>query len=180
MFQTGLFSSGLLSLAVYLLQSYAIYRVCVVRGLPNPFFAFIPFLQLYMLGMIGDSLKYRSRQIDNLLGRIPLSYALPLISIAGSILRYPLSLMASLLISIGTVIVYYLIFVQYAPKSHLLFTVIACLPTFAIILNILTVLPIVGKIFALVSGIISLATILTQVAGPLLILYSLKGYRNYR
>ena len=179
-FWSGNLLANLLTIGVYLLESYAIYRLAVVRGLPNPIFAFIPFFQLFILGQIGDSMKYLNTQINSLLGNIPLAYALPLLSIAGSFFRYPLSVMCALLVSIGTLLVYYLVFFFYARKTCVLFTVIACLPTVVMVLAIFSMLPMVGRAFGFLAGILSIATVIAPVAGPLLVLYSIRGYRHYR
>ena len=171
---------NLLALAVYLLESYAIYRLAVIRGLPNAIFSFIPFLQLFMLGAIGDTLKYQNRSINNLLGNLPLAYALPIISVAGSILRYPFSLLAELLVSLGTVVVYYLVFFWYARKNCVLFTVIACLPVLVAVLAIFAALPLVGGVFALAAGLLGIAAVVAPIAGPLLVLYTIRDHRGYR
>lgn len=171
---------GLIPLIVYLLQSYAIYRLAVVRGIPNPLFAFIPFFQLFMLGQIGDSLKYRSDWVRDLLGRIPLTYALPLISIAGSLLRYPLSVLASLVVSLGMLVVYYLVYYHYAGKLCIPFTIFTCLPVLLSILTILSVIPFLGKLFEPIISVLMIASSLAPIIGPILILFCLKNYRNYR
>lgn len=174
---TGSLLGSVLALGVYLLQSYSIYRLAVVRNLPTPIFAFIPFFQLFMLGQIGDSLKYMDRQINNLFGNIPFAYALPLLSIAGSILRYPLSGITSLLSSFGMLLIYYLVFSFYARRHYILYTAICCLPLLVTALSILSALPVFGIFFALASGFLSIAAIITPVAGPLLILHCLRGRR---
>ncbi|MEG1869502.1 MAG: hypothetical protein RR205_01495 [Oscillospiraceae bacterium] len=176
---TAGFISGVISLAVYLLQSYAIYKVSVVRSLPNPIFAFIPFFQLFMLGQIGDSLRYKKPTIDNLLGSIPLAYALPLLSIITAILAYPFSLLGSLLTSLGTIIVYYLLFSFYTPKQAILFTAISSLSLIMVILSILSSLPLIGGVFVVIASVLSILTALTPVVGPLLILYAVKDYKKY-
>ena len=135
--------STILSIGVYLLESYAIYRLAIIRNLPNPIFAFIPFFQLFMLGQIGDSLKYLNPQVNSMFGNIPLSYALPLISIAQSLLRYPFSGIANLVLA----------------------------------LSILSVIPVFGAFFGMAGIVLGLASILTPVVGPLLILYSIRGRR---
>lgn len=100
-----------------------------MRGLPNPFFAFIPFFQLFMLGQIGDSMKHLNRRVYDVFASVPLAYALPIVSVAAVLLRYPFSTLADLLVSVGTLVVYYLVFYFYARKQCVLFTVIAGLPT---------------------------------------------------
>lgn len=176
----GSFLTSLLSLGVYLLQSYAIYRLAVVRGLPNPLFAFIPFFQLFMLGQIGDSMKHLNGRIYDVFANVPLAYALPIVSVASVLLRYPFSTLADLLVSVGTLVVYYLVFYFYARKQCVLFTIIAGLPTLVSILTILSLMPVVGGAFILAAGILSIASVITPVVGPLLILYSIRDYRMYR
>ncbi|GKH47469.1 MULTISPECIES: hypothetical protein [Anaerotruncus] len=176
----GSFLTSLLSLGVYLLQSYAIYRLAVVRGLPNPFFAFIPFFQLFMLGQIGDSMKHLNRRVYDVFASVPLAYALPIVSVAAVLLRYPFSTLADLLVSVGTLVVYYLVFYFYARKQCVLFTVIAGLPTIVSILAILSLMPLIGGAFIYAAGILAVAAVVTPVVGPLLILYSIRGYRMYR
>lgn len=179
-FSSGNLFTGLLALGVYLLQSYAIYRLAVVRGLPNPFFAFIPFLQLFMLGQIGDSMKHLNRRIYDVFASVPLAYALPIVSIAAALLRYPFSTLADLLVSVGTLVVYYLVFYFYARRQCVLFTIIAGLPTLVSILAILSLMPVIGAVFSIAAGVLAIAAIVTPVVGPLLILYSIRGYRMRR
>ena len=165
----------LLVILVYLLESYAIYRLSVVRGLPIPLLAFVPFFQLYMLGQIGDSLKYTNRTIDDLLGQIPLAYALPLLSIAGSLLRYPLTLFISMVSALAMVIVYYLVFSFYEPKLSILFTAICSLNFVFYVLLILSRVPVLGGVAGQLGGVVLQLLQFTPVLGPLLILYCLRG-----
>ena len=168
----------ILVILVYLLESYAIYRLAVVRGLPMPVLAFIPFFQLYMLGQIGDSLKYMNRTVNDLLGQIPLAYALPLLSIAGSLLRYPLTLFISMVSSLVMLVVYYLVFSFYEPKFSILFTAICSLNFIFYVLLILSRVPFLGGIAGVLGGIVLELLQYTPVVGPLLILFCLRGYRR--
>ncbi len=125
----------LLSLAVYLISSYAIYKVARVRFIPNAWLAFIPFFSLYMLGMIGDSLKYNHYKFNAYIGDIPLAYALPLAAIlqnflpAIPVLGGPAVTLLGLALSAAQIMVYYFIFSLYAdPKNILLFTVLSIIP----------------------------------------------------
>lgn len=177
MFTVFTFSNSILRLLVYLLQSYAIYRLASVRNLPNPVFAFIPFFRLYMLGMIGDSLKYMNRQVNDLFGRIQFSLALPIISIATSILAYPFNSIASLLLSFAQLLMYYLIFSFYVPRLCTLFTAICALPTVVLVLSILSQFPLFGLLFGVANMFVVLAATVTPVVAPLLILYSIRGRR---
>ena len=111
---------------------------------------------------------------------VPLAYALPIVSVALVLLRYPFSTLADLLVSVGTLVVYYLVFYFYARRQCVLFTVIAGLPTIVSVLAILSLMPLVGGVFVYAAGILAIASVITPVAGPLLILYSIRGYRMYR
>lgn len=168
----------LLTILVYLLESYAIYRLAVVRGLPMPLLAFIPFFQLYMLGQIGDSLKYLNRTVNDLLGQIPLAYALPLLSIAGSLLRYPLTLFISMVTALALLVVYYLVFSFYEPKLCILFTAVCSLNFVFTVLLILSRVPVLGGVAGALGVVVLRLLQFTPFIGPLLILYCLRGYRR--
>ena len=151
MFHAFYVSSQMVSLAVYLVSAFALYKLGRMRCINTPWLAFIPFFNLYVMGYIGDTLKYQSPQLNRYLYNLPLAYALPLLSIFSSIgvrlpfiggLTYSLLSLASWVL---TVVVYYLIFLQYAYRQRILFTILSVIP----------------------------------VVGPILILYSLRGYRNY-
>lgn len=58
--------------------------------------------------------------------------------------------------------------------------VIAGLPTIVSILAILSLMPLIGGAFIYAAGILAVAAVVTPVVGPLLILYSIRGYRMYR
>ncbi len=140
----------LISLAVYLLSSYAIFKVAKIRFIPNAWLAFIPFFSLYMIGYIGDSLKYNHYKFNAYLGDVQLAYALPIAAIiqnflpAIPLLGGPANTLVSLLLWAAQIMVYYFIFSLYSePKQILLFTVLSIIP----------------------------------VVGPLLILYALKDRR---
>lgn len=126
---------SLIGLAVFLLNGYAFYKISKLRFLPYPWMTFIPFLSLYMQGLIADSLKYRHYTINSYLGNIPLAYALPLVSILNNVIaRLPLiggvaSLVVVLALWAAQVLVYYLIFSQYAEENQVvLFTVLSIIP----------------------------------------------------
>lgn len=173
------FLMNLLSLGVYLLNSYAIYRLATVRGLPNPLFAFIPFFKLFMLGQIGDSLKYRNRYLGDVLESVPLAYALPLISIFTSLLAYPFSSITMFLGLAGQVVVYYLVFDYYTPKFCALFTILSCASVLVAFLMMLSFLPLVGGIFSMAAKLLSILSVISPIIGPLLVIYAVKDYKNY-
>lgn len=138
----GLLSS-LLSLAVYLLGAYALYKVARLRFLPNAWLAFIPIFNLYMIGMILDSMKYNHYKINHYLSDVPLSYVLPIAALVSNLLPViPLiGDLAVLLISLGLwlaeLLMYYFIFDLYAePKNTNLFTLLSVIPLLGPILTL--------------------------------------------
>ena len=143
---------GLLSLGLYLLSSYAVYKVAKIRFIPNAWLAFIPIFSLYMVGLIIDSLKYNHYKINQYISDIPMAYALPIASLAASsllpmipILGAPAAALIEVALWVAQVLMYYFLFSLYSePKHTLPFTVISAL---------------------------------IPLAGPVLILYTLKDRR---
>lgn len=130
----ALFTS-LISLAVFLLNGYAFYKISKLRFLPYPWFTFIPFLSLYMRGLIADSLKYRHPGLNAYLSEIPLAYALPFAAVINNFTGFiPLiggivSLVLGLLLWAAQVMIYYFIFSQYAEEGQVLpFTLLSIIP----------------------------------------------------
>lgn len=143
---------SLLTLGLYLLSSYALYKVAKVRFIPNAWLAFIPVFSLYMVGLIIDSLKYNHYKINHYICDIPMAYALPLASIAASsilpmipILGSPAAALIEVALWIAQVLMYYFVFSLYGEPKH--------------------TIP-----FTLLSTFIPLA-------GPILVLYVLKDRR---
>lgn len=141
--------SSIISVAIYFISAFAFYKLAKMRSLPCPWMAFIPFLSLYIIGYIGDTLKYNTAPFNRWLNDIPLAYALPLLSIASSLsytliwgLGSMISTILNLLVFLGQVAVYLFVFSQYAPENKYLFTALSVIP----------------------------------VVGPCLILYSLRDY----
>ncbi len=142
---TGSLISALIGLAVYFIQSYAIYKVAKLRFIPNAWMAFIPFLQLYMMGYIGDTLKYNHYKINAYIADIPLAYALPIASILTNvapsvpILGGPAAAILALAVFAGELMVYYFIFSLYAdPKNATIYTVLSIIPLVGPILVLYT------------------------------------------
>ena len=141
--------TNMISLAIYIVSAFAFYKLAKLRCLNNAWLAFIPFFSLYIIGYIGDTLKYNTAHFNRYLSDIPLAYALPLLSIFSSVAyAVPLlgglvSSLLNLLVYLGQVLVYLFVFQQYAPQNKFLFTILSLIP----------------------------------VVGPLLILYATRGYR---
>lgn len=132
-----------LSLAVYLLGAFAIYKVAKIRFLPNAWLAFLPLFNLYMYGQIIDSLKYNHYKINHYISDIPMAYALPILSLASTfcvavpMLGGVLSVVISLILWVSEIIMYYFLFSLYADPKH-------CIP-----FTVLSVIPLVGPILIL-------------------------------
>lgn len=146
----GLWS--LIQLAIYVLSAFAFYKLAKIRCIENSWMAFIPFLSLYIIGYIGDTLKYNNRTVNSYLSQVPLAYALPLGSLVASVSGViPLigglfGQLIQLAIFLGQILVYFLVFDHYAEANQrVLFTALSIIP----------------------------------VVGPILILYTLRGYKNY-
>ena len=73
--------TNMISLAIYIVSAFAFYKLAKLRCLNNAWLAFIPFFSLYIIGYIGDTLKYNTAPFNHYLSDIPLAYALPLLSI---------------------------------------------------------------------------------------------------
>lgn len=135
---TGSLITTLLSLAVYLIGSYAFYKLAKIRMLPNAWLAFIPVFSLYITGMIGDSLKYNHYKINHYISEIPLAYALPILSLASTVignvpvLGSPLVAVIELVLWAAQIMVYYFVFSLYAEPKH-------CIP-----FTVLSIIPVVG------------------------------------
>ncbi len=129
-----LIRSNFILFAVYLISAFAFYKLAKIRYVPNPWLAFIPFFSLYIIGYIGDTLKYNTAPFNRYLSDIPLAYALPIMSIASSVMwAFPfvgglIVGLCNLLVYLGQVLVYLFVFQQYAPENKFLFTVISLIP----------------------------------------------------
>lgn len=125
---------GFVQLALYLVTAFSFYKLANIRRIPNAWLAFIPFFQLYIVGYIGDTLKYNTAPFNRYLSDIPLAYALPLLSILSGVVGvFPLigfigSSLMSLLVFVGEVLVYLFVFEQYAPQNKFLFTALSLIP----------------------------------------------------
>lgn len=139
---------SMIQIAVYVVSAFAFYKLAKIRCINNAWLAFIPFFSLYIIGYIGDTLKYNTAPFNRYLSDIPMAYALPIGSIIASVASaLPLigglaSGILELLVYVGQILVYLFVFQQYAPKNKFLFTLLSIIP----------------------------------VVGPILILYSIREY----
>lgn len=134
MFHSFYLISQVISLAIYLVSAFAFYKLGRIRCINTPWLAFIPFFNLYVTGYIGDTLKYHSPQLNRYLYNVPLCYALPLLSLASNLAwRLPLIgglaySLCGLAVTVLSILVYYLVFLQYAYNRRILFTVLSVIP----------------------------------------------------
>lgn len=139
---------SMIQIAIYVVSAFAFYKLAKIRCINNAWLAFIPFFSLYIIGYIGDTLKYNTAPFNRYLSDIPMAYALPIGSIIASVAgALPLigglaSGILELLVYVGQILVYLFVFQQYAPKNKFLFTLLSIIP----------------------------------VVGPILILYSIREY----
>ena len=141
--------SSIVQLAVYIVSALAFFKLAKLRCMPYPWLAFIPLFNLYVIGYIGDTLKYNTAPFNRYLSDVPLAYALPILSIVSSMawavpfLGGLISGILSLVVYLARVMVYLFVFQQYEPRNKFLFTLLSLIP----------------------------------VVGPALILYSIREYR---
>ena len=141
--------SSIVQLAVYIVSALAFFKLAKLRCMPYPWLAFIPLFNLYVIGYIGDTLKYNTAPFNRYLSDVPLAYALPILSIVSSMawavpfLGGLISGILSLVVYLAQVMVYLFVFQQYEPRNTFLFTLLSLIP----------------------------------VVGPALILYSIREYR---
>lgn len=127
--------SSVLSLVVYLISSYAIYKVYKIRFIPNAWLAFIPIFNLYMVGRIIDSMKYNHYKISHYISDIPMAYALPIAALATNLLPM-IPLLGSIAVWVinvalwaAEILMYYFLFSLYAePKQTIPFTALSVIP----------------------------------------------------
>ena len=119
--------TNMISLAIYIVSAFAFYKLAKLRCLNNAWLAFIPFFSLYIIGYIGDTLKYNTAPFNRYLSDIPLAYALPLLSIFSSV-AYAVPLLGGLVSSLLNLLVYLFVFQQYAPQNKFLFTILSLIP----------------------------------------------------
>lgn len=141
--------SSIVQLAVYIVSALAFFKLAKLRCMPYPWLAFIPLFNLYVIGYIGDTLKYNTAPFNRYLSDVPLAYTLPILSIVSSMawavpfLGGLISGILSLVVYLAQVMVYLFVFQQYEPRNKFLFALLSLIP----------------------------------VVGPALILYSIREYR---
>lgn len=119
--------SSIVQLAVYIVSALAFFKLAKLRCMPYPWLAFIPLFNLYVIGYIGDTLKYNTAPFNRYLSDVPLAYALPILSIVSSMawavpfLGGLISGILSLVVYLAQVMVYLFVFQQYEPRNKFVY-----------------------------------------------------------
>lgn len=124
----------LLGIAVYVLTALGLYTIAKNRGMENPWLAWIPIAQLYIIGDIVKELKFGTAFT------IPkMELVLPLGNLAMLILGGIPVLGWLVRIAFAVVAVYslYIMFKKYVPEQAVLYTVLSCIGLFAIFIFII-------------------------------------------
>ncbi|MEG1448506.1 MAG: hypothetical protein RR048_04205 [Oscillospiraceae bacterium] len=119
-----------IAMLIYLVNGFAFYKIGKIRGVQYPWLAFIPVFNLYMIGVVGDSLKYTNYNINKHFDRIPLALALPLAYVVFDMLSFPtlFARIGQLALYLLQLMIMYLVFEFYDSKNKILFTVLSVIP----------------------------------------------------
>lgn len=121
----------ILAIAMYIFMAVGLYRLAANRHIENPWLAFIPIANLYILGMLVGKLKIDSFEIPSL------ELVLPIGCVVTAVIKFiPLiGWLASIAYLILTILTLYKLYGMYRPQSAALWTVLS------------VVLPFMGPIF---------------------------------
>lgn len=139
MFGTILVVSLIVGLIGWVLQGFGPYKMAKNAGIPNPWLAFIPLGQGYLLGLLAQRSLYASTGQQKPLAQINLW--LPIALLAGGLVTGVLVAMVpllgallSLVLVVGSLVVtyylfytYYHLFKDYAPDNAVLFLILTIL-----------------------------------------------------
>ena len=119
----------ILGLGVYVLMAYGLYVMAQKRSIENPWIAFIPVAQFYILGKLIVSLKIANYDIPSI------EIVLPVASIATFVLSgIPvLGWLLSLAFIVLFLFALYKLYSMYAPSNATLYTVLSIIPVCAAI-----------------------------------------------
>jgi len=124
----------ILGIAAYILTALGLYAIAKNRGMENPWLAWIPIAQFYIIGAIVKELKFGSSFT------IPkMELVLPLGALAMAILGWIPVLGWLLGIAYAIVAVYslYVLYQKYVPQQAVLYTVLSCIGLFPIFIFVI-------------------------------------------
>ncbi|GIM27727.1 hypothetical protein CPJCM30710_03930 [Clostridium polyendosporum] len=111
----------LIGIVFYIIFAYAFYKMAMDAGLENPWMAWIPILQLYILGKLIKSLKIGSYEIPNIELVLPAASLLVIVLNKTPIIGSLLSLANYILMLFALNKIYKM----YKPDQATLFTVLS-------------------------------------------------------
>ena len=135
----------ILSIAEYVLMALGLSRIAVRRGIPNTWFAWIPILNLSLLGAVSDQYQLDTREVQKNKGKIlplltfiPAIFTIILVSVAGGTGDLELAgAMLVLFVLVGvaagilSIVMYYMalldLYRSCSPENATLYTVISVL-----------------------------------------------------
>jgi len=125
---------AIIGIAAYILTALGLYAIAKNRGMENPWLAWIPIAQFYIIGAIVKELKFGDSFT------IPkMELVLPLGCLAVSILSWIPVLRWLLWIAYAVVAVYslYILYQKYVPEQAVLYTVLSCIGLFPIFIFVI-------------------------------------------
>lgn len=110
----------LLGAAAYVLSALGLYTIAKNRGMENPWLAWIPIAQYYIIGAIVKELDFGSFQIPKM------ELILPLGALAVAILSWIPVLGWLLWLAFAVIAIYslYILYKKYAPNQALIYTIL--------------------------------------------------------
>jgi len=124
----------ILGIAAYVLTALGLYSIAKNRGMENPWLAWIPIAQFYIIGAIVKELKFGTSFT------IPkMELVLPLGCLAVAILSWIPVLGWLISIAYAVVAIYslYIMYQKYVPQQAVLYTVLSCIGLFAIFIFVI-------------------------------------------
>ena len=124
----------ILGVAAYILTALGLYAIAKNRGMENPWLAWIPIAQFYIIGAIVKELKFGDSFT------IPkMELVLPLGCLAVAILSWIPVLGWLISIAYAVVAIYslYIMYQKYVPQQAVLYTVLSCIGLFAIFIFVI-------------------------------------------
>jgi len=123
-----------LGIAAYILTALGLYAIAKNRGMENPWLAWIPIAQFYIIGAIVKELKFgESFTIPKM------ELVLPLGALGMAILGWIPVLGWLLGIAFAVVAVYslYILYQKYVPQQAVLYTILSCIGLFPIFIFVI-------------------------------------------
>ncbi|GFP76561.1 hypothetical protein [Clostridium fungisolvens] len=118
-----LFFFSIISLVLYIFMAYALYKMAVRQGLENPWVAWIPIAQLYILGKLIKGLKIFDYEVPNI------EIVLPVASIIFVVFRH-VHILGTLVSLVNFILVLFALnklYKLYKPENATFYTILSIL-----------------------------------------------------